>query len=383
MEDLGVKPDIKDFSRTQNNILNPVICENLKQVKSLEQYQTELRTLVQNQTNQVIDISDRHEMGVALNQCEANRNSKGLVLSFAGTAAYNPRTHILMAKLIQCPHYQKLPDWMKNKAYPILLQTLEEKKSAFTHWSGIDRGVMSEFLTNAKLNQKMRNFQYASFASEELEILGQPENINLESARELLTDAIKPIPWGHIHALQCAKNYLASSKKLGLDPKFIIMSHSSGGTATVKFLETLKRVIPGANADLVISLDPVKEAHLAIAEVSSQVIGKGQRETARQLGLRADDRAQELPLMVWSRDQADKLYKPQNVDRWINFYQQSDRYGLGVSPQFGIQGSPVAHADHNFFISTNLGEKAHGEMTYHPEVMSKIAEALMEQLESK
>lgn len=332
-------------------------CSNFKGAEQESQINDVLRSIVQNQTNSVINITNRHQMGEKLNACIPTKKSKALVLSFAGTSAFNPRSHHIMSTLIKCPEFQKLDTKFKQYIYSSLSEILADKKSKFTNWSGIDKGIMSQFLINPKVTDLAADFDFATFASEESEFISDPSKLSDSSISPLIKEvslSLSNSPIGITNAIKCVKKYYKKAKKLAINPKLIITSHSSGGRSAVKFLEKIKGF---KESDLTLTIDPVIEVQHAIEEVASQELGNINRSIFGE---------EERPVNVWSREQPKSLYKV-NSAKWINFYQQSDSKGFDMSPSFGIQGSAVRDAE-NIFIN-DLSDRGHGEITYNEKVL--------------
>ncbi len=333
-------------------------CEDFTSVKSQDQLERKLRSLVQKQTNKIWTLKNRHHIGSTLNSCSFKDNSNGLVITFAGTGSFNPRTYHLMSDLIRCDSTQSLPVWMKENIYYLLRKILKEKKSNYTKWSGIEAGPLKLILKNSELSKDFRNYDFNVFASEESELLAGLENINLSNISKVFYEIQQSVtgnPQGIKQAVACTYRYFNEAKSSGAMPKLIILSHSSGARSSVKYLEKIK----GIKANLVLSIDPVKEAQHAMGEVLEQlpsyILGK--------------------EVNVWSRKQPESLYKTSNSNRWINFYQNVDSNGLDLPIKFGIHGSPIHDADRNVFIK-GLGAKAHGEITYDPSVLKAIQDEL-------
>jgi hypothetical protein len=172
------------------------------------------------------------------------------------------------------------------------------------------------------------------------------------------------VPTGIMMAMRCAQKYLSIANTLSIKPKIIVLTHSSGGRSAMKFAENLKLLNnPLTNKkdykiDLVFSIDPVKEAHEAIKEVVSQY---AQRKLDHLKNYFPYFEIKDKPINVWTREQPYSLYKPSNTSRWVNVYQNKDQLGLKLNDyQFGIHGSPIANADYNSFVSSALGDDAHG-----------------------
>lgn len=373
---------LNQFSNSFNNVIDNQVCKNLADVKSKDEYKKQLQNLVQNQTNEIWKIKNRHQMGVALNQCEPNKKSKALVISFSGTGAYNPRTHILMANLIQCQNTQDIQGWIRKYSYDYLKKILANKGSAYTKWSGIDKGPLSLFLNVPELNKKAKYFNFANFASEESEAIADPSKITGSSAGSIyreIAQSVSGFPTGVVNALVCTSSYFKKAKELGISPKLIVQSHSSGGRSVVKYLEHLKEYAPSVEADLVMTIDPVKEAHHAIGEVADQYAGKVGTALIDYIPF-VDPEPHDKPVNVWSRKQPKSLYKTSNTKRWINFYQNEDKKGIDLPVKFGIHGSPIHKADKNYFIQ-NVGNNGHGAITYDERVMEKMKKEILELFE--
>lgn len=360
------------LSNEISNLANISTCESFSKNDTDAELKTKLALIVASQTNDIYKIKDRHKMGNALNTCEPTKTSKALVISFAGTGAYNPRTHSLLAKLIKCENFQKLSETQRKKAYSILYNELKNKKSAYTKWSGIDKGIMSSFISDPELNKQAKHFDFATFASEESEMIADPEKIDMNSISNIFEEIAASTaghPQGIVNARKCVIKYAMKSKELGIHPKLIVLSHSSGGRSAVKFLYSLKQ--NQIEADLVLTVDPVKEAQHALQEVASQYGGRI-RDAFNPF---VDN---DTPVRVWSRKQPRSLYKT-NSKKWVSFYQTEDTKGIGTSPGFSIYGSPVSGAE-NIKIK-GVGAPGHGKICYTEEVIKKMKEEILEVVE--
>lgn len=352
-------------------------CASLEGVKTEADYQSKLKTLIGHQNITLKHKVNRYQVGRTLNNCTPSKNSEGLFLSFAGTGAYNPRTYDIMAKLIKCPHVRHMPKWLQKKSYSLALSMLEEKKSNYTKWSTIEKGPMTRMIMSGKLKSKMANFDFAIYPSEESEMLAGMDELKLTNVKNWLPELTKSVmgyPTGIKNALRCTNMYLNAMKKRGKTGKIVIMSHSSGGRSVVKYLEKLK-TISNQNASLVLTIDPVKEAHHALQEVLPQLGIKYTEDFAEWI---FEIDLPEKEVAVWSRSQPKVLYKTTNTDRWINFYQIEDTEGLRMEPKFGIKGSPIYKADENIYISNGLGSGAHGAIGYHSRLKDKVEDELLE-----
>lgn len=361
----------EDLTKTSQYLL----CQGLSSVTDKGGFEKHLKAMITEQQNKISASSNRHEAGTTLNQCDVDQNSKALVISFAGTGAYNPISHAVLTELIQCEHFQKLAPEIKKSTYNLIYGQL--KTSDYAKWSGIDAGPMQLFLNDEKVNEESRRYQFASFPSEESELISDPDKISLKSLKKIpeeIAYSKASFPQGIQNALDCVQKYYSQAKAKGIKPKLIVMSHSSGGRSVVKFLEQLKKSPFQKRAHLVLSIDPVKEAHHAIQEVLEQV---PQNTAVGLINKIPKVKIKNTPVNVWTRNQPSSLYKPGNADRWINFYQQEDTEGIGMPIKFGIHGSPIAGADENIFIKKGLGAKGHGEITYHDKTLEKIKDEVL------
>lgn len=361
----------EDLTKTSQYLL----CQGLSSVTDKTGFEKHLKVMITEQKNKVAATTNRHEAGATLNQCDVDQNSKALVISFAGTGAYNPLSHAVLTELIQCEHFQKLAPEIKKTTYNQIYGQL--KASEYAKWSGIDAGPMQLFLNDEKVNIEARRYQFASFPSEESELISDPDKISLTSLKKIpeeIAYSKASFPQGIQNALDCVQKYYLQAKAKGIKPKLIVMSHSSGGRSVVKFLEQLKTYPFQNKADLVLTIDPVKEAHHAIQEVLEQV---PKNSALGLLNKIPKVKIKNTPVNIWTRKQPSSLYKPGNVDRWINFYQQADTEGIGMALKFGIHGSPIEDADENIFINKGLGNKGHGEITYHDKTLEKIKDEVL------
>jgi hypothetical protein len=361
--------------------LQEQLCLDSANISDRESFEDHIQQLIIAKKSQIGATADRHLIGRQLNQCSPENNSNGLVISFSGTGSYNPISHSLMADLIRCEHLQKVDPETRRRAYSLIYRNLKSSSSPANKWSGIEQGPMGSFLDDPALNAHFQNFHFASFPSEESEFIADPAEISLDKIRQLPHEVAysrAALPLGIQNAFDCTIRYFSEARRQGITPKLIVQSHSSGGRSVVKFLEHLKSSPLSIEADLVITLDPVKEAHHAIQEVLEQLPENSLRSVINRIPKVS---LPVTPVMVWSRSQPQSLYKTSNTRRWINFYQQVDTEGIGMPVKFGIYGSPIHNADGNHPIRTGLSSKAHGEITYHQDVLNTIKSELLDVFE--
>lgn len=322
-----------------SEILSSVTCASSASITTKDDLDNVIKTVFANQALKLAATpDDRHKIADKLNDCSPEKDSEALVINFAGTGAFNPRGFHVMSELLSCYGNQELPESLKKKMfYSIAIQDRKLNPESYK-WSGIEAGPMNQFFSDPFLKTKGKALDFAVFASEEAEIYAHPKNITLKS---VITDKTPP---GIESARACVAKYLEAARKLSIKPKIIVLTHSSGGRSAVKLAEQLKA--QNVQLDLVITMDPVKEAQKAMLEVA------GQYATFKK------------NVAVHSRTQPKTLYKTSNTSRWVNVYQNVDTDGLKTKPKFGIHGSPVHEADKNIYIKDGLGSAAHGEITY-------------------
>lgn len=190
-------------------------------------------------------------------------------------------------------------------------------------------------------------FVWRDFPSEEVEAYGGVSAAVTALFEDGLGGAVGAADEGEAPGHRAARSFLFGSltraRAAGVAPRVVVLGHSSGGRAAVKFVESLRRhkdprdPTKTAWVDLVITYDPVKEAHHAALEVPAGGIA--------------------------SRRQPDVLYKPANARRWVSVYQTVDTASLSAAGiEVGIHGSPIDGADRQRkydFESDTLDRRAH------------------------
>ncbi len=312
--------------------------------------------------------ANRHEVGTRLNDCSPEKDSKSLVISFAGTGAYNPRAEHLSTFALGClGNGKKLNSSLVDNYYSEVKNALHDKGKHVDQWSAILTGIIPRFLDDPKLSKDADKFDFASFPSEESEVIAEPgTNWSVDkvlSIKDEVSRSVNGTPRGISNAKACLDKYMKKAKELGIKPKVVVLSHSSGGRSAVKFHELVKN--SGHKTDLVFSIDPVIEAHHAIGELAEQIPG--------YLAAKANPFKKEEPHIptVYPRDHGAKLYKPTNADKWYSVHQNMDTKGLGFGPiPQGICGSVIKGADYNLYINDFQKDgsgviPAHGGIGYH------------------
>lgn len=346
---------LKTTTHDLTDVLQHGLCEGTAIIHSKDELDQTIKLMLANQNLKLSQIKDdRHEVAEALNDCSPEKDSKALVINFAGTGAFNPRGFHVMNNMMNCFGENKLDEKFNKKMFYSIATEQRKMDPAHYKWSGIEAGPINQFFSDPFLKSQHQYLDFAVFASEEAEIY---------AGNDFKLSAVishPKHPKGVSMALACLDKYLAESKKLSLTPKIIVITHSSGGRSAVKFSEKLKKA--NVNIDLVFSMDPVKEAQKAMKEVAGKKI-LGQKNVTVD-GLNEDKR----------------LYKPDNAKRWVNVYQKLDTDGLKGKVKFGIHGSPIKGADTNLTITEKLGSSAHGEITYHKEVTDLFIEEMKKTL---
>lgn len=360
-----------------SSLLANTLCEMISGVDQKWVLKSNIKSYLKIQAYKHKLDSDRFKTAKKLNSCSPNKYTKGLFLTFAGTGSFNPRVFNVLTNLMKCANFKSLaPDLQKN-IYNITLSSLKELNSAYTNWSATEAGPISHLLRDEPIRQQIWGFDYATFPSEESEIIANAKNLSYEQLKKIpqeVRSSYSNTPRPIREALDCTQKYISKAQEIGYrNLKIVIITHSSGGRMVVKFLEQLKKYT-NKNVDLVITIDPVKEAHEAIKEVIPQLAHRYANNLLDYIPY-YDTEYKEVN--VWTRSQPHSLYKTSNADRWISFYQNTDDDGLKMGFDFGIHGSPIANADHNYFIDDNLGSSAHGEIGYHSKVINVIKKEII------
>lgn len=316
---------------------------------------------------------DRHALGARVRSKTPTPGVRTLIVALEGTGAYEPR----MAPLLLEGARRLGPPANPADFYGAASSELEKFLGREPHWSALLRGPLCNLLADPGMLSGP--FDWASFPSEEAELLAGLDSLSVANLRKLKGDverSRKVEPQGVMDALAFLRHYRAAALGNGDEPKLVVLSHSSGGRAAVKLLEHWKPL----EVDLVLTIDPVKEAHEALGELLPQMLGQGSNYNARKLpgvGRLLDKVGVARPVLprVWSRSQPHKLYKVGNARRWVSLYQTDDTEGLKISPHHGIQGSPLHGADREVKVPVGTSD-GHGAIGYH----SKTLEVWREEL---
>lgn len=261
-------------------------------------------------------------------------------------------------------------------------KALAKLRGRGANWSGLASGPLSEIVKDKELNS---NIQWLSFPSEEAEILSDLEALKNPNVPELIRDIRRSrsgTSRGINSALARVREISNQAKAQGKNPRFVILSHSSGGRSAVKFVERLKsRPNPATGepykVDLALTIDPVREAHEAVFEAAREVVNKktehGWNKVKTFLGFQPK---KVYPPNVGSRRQPESLFHSDGVKEWVNFYQTTDTKGLDIPIKFGIHGSPIEHAENHHIRDTSAD--GHGAIAYHPRVLKRVKDELRE-----
>ena len=364
-------------SQLQSILPQDDFCTELSRAKTKKDLSESLRLEIGRQSQLLADkAQDRHTVGNHLAQCSPTPSSTALVISFQGTGGYEPRVSDLLRKIIQCPQSLTMPVELRNQMHYMILNELKKAGHPNAKWSALDAGPISNMLKDPQLAKLAKNFDFASFPSEETELIAEPQKIGPSELKTLpreIRRSMNSQPLGIQNALKCIEGYQKKARELKINPKIVILSHSSGARTAVKFLEQMKSL--GFKSDLVFSIDPVIEAQHAIQEVLSQKAGEKGHEMLEAIPFVELEKRK--PVRVWSRKRPKELYKPGNAKKWLNVYQMTDEDGLKMKPAFGIYGSPIHNADKNLFIREGLDSSAHGSIAYHEKTLEMLREALL------
>lgn len=318
------------------------------------------------------ESEDRHQLNRDLHAHEPLGSPSFLIVAFEGTGAFAPRLASSLNQLQKTlPRHPQFQAGLEAK----VRARIEAETGQDEVWSGLIRGPFRVLLDSPHLFPG--GYDWKSYPSEESELLSgtgaaKARNFNpLQWIRES-ERSFDSRPLGIEAALAELPRQLESLATRNPPPKLVILSHSSGGRSAVKFLEHLKRIPDPRTgkapieADLVFTIDPVREAHEAVLEVA--------RSLTRKVGQELLDwipgvpEAYEKP-RVRSRSQPESLYKTSNAKRWINVLQTEDTEGMKGAIPFGIHGSPIENADFNGQI-LGVGSDGHGSICFAKAVTS-------------
>ncbi|MCO4782329.1 MAG: hypothetical protein KC646_08375 [Candidatus Cloacimonetes bacterium] len=324
------------------------------------------------------NIKDRHILTAKLNSCIPSKKDSALIIAFEGTGAYEPYIPALMERA-RIQLRDKVSAGVFSDTLDHAITVFKGQTGKDPKWSGLQNGVMEALYEDPNLLDG--NFNWYSYPSEEAEVLAGLDGISGKNILRLARDmgnSIASFPLGIQGAISCTKKFISRAKSLEYYPTVIVVTHSSGGRSSVKFAEHLKKqkyisldgkTKTGINIDLVMTIDPVKEAHEALKEAALQISGHATKN-AVNFFLPKGSEIDNPDARVWSRHQPSSLYNPSNVDRFVSVYQTEDELGLKVGLKFGIWGSPIADVDEEIKIKSGLGESGHGEIAYHEKTIN-------------
>ncbi|MCJ8346629.1 hypothetical protein MJH12_13890 [bacterium] len=348
----------------------------LKEISSEKAYIAELKKIFKKEVQH--SIKDRHDLTDKLNACIPTKKDSALIIAFEGTGAYESYIPALMERA-RIQLRDKVDTSLFSNTLKYSTKIFKESEGKEAKWSGLQNGVMKALYKDPDLLKG--NFNWFSYPSEEAEVLAGLDGISGKNLLRLVKDIRNSVgsnPLGLQGAVSCTSKFIFEAKNLGYFPNIIVVTHSSGARSSVKYAEHLKKkrylnlkykIQTGIKIDLIMTIDPVKEAHEALKEAALQISGYATKSTVNWL-LPKSLEIENPDARVWSRHQPSSLYKPSNVKRFVNVYQKEDTLGLKIGIKFGIWGSPIANADEQYRIRKGLTGSAHGEITYHEKTLS-------------
>lgn len=321
----------------------------------------------------------RHSLNQRLQAETPYQGAELVIIAFEGTGAFHPRCAPVMIAANAILKQQGLTSEPGRSAiHTQLSEAMSKHEGKDMNWSGLAVGPLSTLLDDP---QMAASAQWLSFPSEEFEALAGGDALKQISLTESLKEAVLSSAGqtpGINQALHKLQEIQAQARAQGKDPQFVIVSHSSGGRSAVKFLEKAKALKDQTgqplNFPLVMTIDPVREAHEAVLEAGKEWFNKGTEHNLNRvrgwidaLPLIEVEPKKVYPPLVRHRAQPESLYKPSNTGRFLSFFQRQDTEGLKMDPKFGIQGSPVKGAQNQEVH--DVGSAGHGEIAYNPKVL--------------
>lgn len=313
-----------------------------------------------------IQAPDRHQLRAALQPPVPTAKGATLVLAFEGTRGFDARISALLARAHR-PLRGRLRYELADSIRSAAVEAFEAEGGHTTAWSGLAAGPLAALFQDPGL--LAGNLDWFSFPSEEVEALADLEALGARDLPEQISRARRGAPRVLADAVRHTEAYLRAAVAMGAAPRLVVLGHSSGGRTAVKVLQELRKERDprtgglGIRVDLVMTIDPVREAHEVLGEILPKLLGSGLLEGARVISPLGRLLAAPRIPVVEHRSQPESLYKPDNVGRFVSVFQRRDTLGLKVGPRFGIHGSPVAGADEDQEVF-GLGDDAHGAICY-------------------
>ena len=247
-----------------------------------------------------------------LNQCRPSKIGSALIIAFSGTGSYQPRLPILMDQVCKSLGNSIKPELLKKIHYRVHTKFHKDNQDLSNKWSGLLAGPMNFLCNNPNLLP--HSYDWYSFPSGRTELLDDPANPSLKEFIKLpreIKDSFNSSPAGIQNAVQCTRKFFNDENSDKDLTKLIVLSHSSGGRSAVKYLEKLKDVYnphtgkKTIKADLVFTIDPVREAHEAIGEALSQIAANPIKKVYNFLPVVPDVKVH--PVTIWSRPQKESV----------------------------------------------------------------------------
>lgn len=305
-----------------------------------------------------------------------------VVIAFEGTGGYHPRKARVITDAAARLREQGLRvDGNSGSLSALVSRTIDNSEGRSSGWSGLSRGPLEELVRDPELSSRT---QWLSFASEEVEALSSLGAFKKLRLSEVVSDSYDSYTGqtpGIENALKAVGEIRQQARALGKEPRFLLVSHSSGGRSMVKFLERAKATTEQDGERLqfpaAVMIDPVREAHEAFFEGGRELMARGTQHNLNRVRESVGLPSQPVdPPLVRHRSQPESLYRPSNLTTLLNFFQRQDTEGLKIRPLVGIQGSPVERADNVEII--DVGSGGHGEIAIHP----KVRDAFMDTLQN-
>lgn len=335
--------------------------------------------LVRHSLERAPDCEGRHRVHTGrLLQSEDGRvkydGSNVVVIAFDGTFGHDPRRVPVMQELSRELQAHGIdtqsPDF---RPADIVGRSIESATGKESRWSGLHHGVLQSIVRDPQLNQ---NVQILTFPSEELEVLADKQawrEFGPIGFTRQVYDTATDRPANVEAAVRAVIEIQQQAREQGRDPKFVLLSHSSGGASSVKFVERMRESVgEDVQIELAASIDPVKEAHFAVGEALRELGKEGLERAVQFLSGRNGSHTP----TIRSRRQPRTLHTAGNVSEWVNFYQTADILGVKTGPQLGIQGSPVNGAEN--VVVNGLGAGGHGSIAIDGRVLDRIMSEIRE-----
>ena len=137
---------LDETAQTVSQVIKKSICETTSSIKTQAEMEKVLKTMFYNQDLDLANVSkDRHKVADHLNDCSPEKDSKALVINFAGTGAFNPKSFDIMTEFMACFAEKKLDEKLNKNVFHTLATIQKKHQPSQYKWAGIEAGPFNQF----------------------------------------------------------------------------------------------------------------------------------------------------------------------------------------------------------------------------------------------